>query len=112
MLHMSRGVASKQDSWGMMEDVFNTIDHISRTEDRNKIYSEPNFESVPQMTEERVQEVSLGKYPGQNPTNKTYSGPSHRHNTILVLGTGVVAVAVANPIGTTVAISLTEAKGR
>ena len=30
------------------------IDCISRTEDINKIYSEPNFESVPQVTKEQV----------------------------------------------------------
>ena len=44
--HIRRGVASEQYSWRMKEDVFNTIHHIARTEDRNKIYSEPKFQSV------------------------------------------------------------------
>ena len=34
--HMRRRVASKQDSWRMMEDVFNTINHIARTEGQEK----------------------------------------------------------------------------
>ena len=34
------------------------------------------------------------------------------HNTVLVSGTGTIAVAVANPVGTPVAISLIEAQGR
>ena len=70
---MRRRVTSEQDSWRMMEDVFNTISHIARTEDRNKIYSEPNLKSVPQVSKGWVQEVRMGKYTGQNPTNKTYN---------------------------------------
>ena len=76
--HMRRRVASEQDSWRTMEDVFNIINCISRTEDRSKVYSEPHFKSVPQVTKKWVQEVSMGKNPGQNPTHKTYNGPSHR----------------------------------
>ena len=38
-LHIRRRVASKQDSWRTMEDVCDTINHIARMEDRNKIYS-------------------------------------------------------------------------
>ena len=30
------------------------------------------------MTKEWVEEVNTGKYPGQNPTHKTYNDPSHR----------------------------------
>ena len=61
-----------------MEDVFNTTDCISRTKDRNKIYSESNFKLVPQVTKKWVQEVSMGKYPGLSPMHKTYNGPSCR----------------------------------
>ena len=64
-----------------MENLFDTISHIARTEDRNKIYLEPNFKSVPQVSKEWVQEVSTGKYTGQNPTNKTYNGPNFRLQT-------------------------------
>ena len=80
-LHIRRRVANEQDSWRMMEDVFDTISCIARTEDRDKIYSEPNFKSVPQVSKEWVQEIGTGKYKGQNPTNKTYNGPSHRLQT-------------------------------
>ena len=106
-LHMRRGVASKQDSWRMMEGVFNTIDCISRTEDRNKIYSESNFETVPQVAKEWVHEVSTQ---GQTQPIKPTMAPVAGHNTVLVSGTG--SIAVANPVGTTVAISLIEASGR
>ena len=76
--HITRRVASEQDSWRTMEDVFDTISYIGRTEDRNKIYSDSNFESVPQVSTEWVQEVSTSKYTRQNPTKKTYNGPNHR----------------------------------
>ena len=71
-----------------MEDVFNTISYKARMEDRNKIYSELNFKSVPQLPKEGVQEVSMGKYPGQNPTTKTYNGPNHRSKLTLVSAIG------------------------
>ena len=61
-----------------MEDVFDTISHIARMEDRKKVYSEPNFKLVPKISKEWVQEVSTGMYTGQNSTNKTYNGPNHR----------------------------------
>ena len=69
----------------MMEDVFNTIDHISRTEDRNKIYSEPNFELVLQVAKEWVQDVST-----QDKTQpiKSIMSPVAGHSTVLVSGTG------------------------
>ena len=53
-LHIRRRVAKEQDSWRMMEDVFDTINHITETEERNKAYSEPNFELVSQMSREWV----------------------------------------------------------
>ena len=56
---MRRRVASKQVSCRMREDIFNTIDYISKTEDRNKIYLEPNFKSVPWKT---MDWVPRGKY--------------------------------------------------
>ena len=37
-LHMRR-VANEQDSWWMLENVFNTIDHIVKMEGRNKVSS-------------------------------------------------------------------------
>ena len=46
-----------------------------------------------------------GKIKPIKPTTTPVAG----HNTVLVSVTGAVAVAVANPIGTTVAISLIKA---
>ena len=55
-LHIRRSVASEQDSWRMMEDVFDTIHCLARTEERNRIYVEPNFEPG---SKEWVQEVNM-----------------------------------------------------
>ena len=44
-----------------MEDVFDTINHNTRTKERNKAYSEPSFESVSQMSREWVYKVGVGK---------------------------------------------------
>ena len=46
--HNRRRVASEQDFWRMMEDFFNNINDIARTDDRNRIYLKPNFKLVPQ----------------------------------------------------------------
>ena len=73
-----RRMASEQDSWRTMEDVFDTISQITRTEERKKIYSEPNFKPV---SNEWVQEISTGKSTGQIPSSKTYDGPQHRLQT-------------------------------
>ena len=58
-----------------MQDVLDTVNCITRMEEKTKIYSKPNFELVSQMSKELVQEVSTGKYTGQNPPSKIYSGP-------------------------------------
>ena len=77
-LCIRRREAREQDFWRMNEDVFDTMSCIATTEERNKIYFEQNFKSV---SKELVQEVSAGKYTGQNPTSKTYNGPQHRQQT-------------------------------
>ena len=79
--HIRRRMVKEEDSWRMMEDVFNTINHITMTEERNKVYSEHNFESVSQMSREWVHEVSVGKYTRQNSLNTTYNGPQYRTQT-------------------------------
>ena len=56
-----------------MEDVFQTIHHITKTEEKTKVYSEPNFEPVTQVSKERVHEVSFSKYAKVNPSVKTYN---------------------------------------
>ena len=76
--HIRRRVANQQDFWRTMQDVFDTANCITRMEEKTKIYSEPNFELVPQVSKEWVQELGTGKYTGTNPPHKTYSGPQHR----------------------------------
>ena len=60
----------------MMEDFFQTINHITRTEEKIKVYCEPNFEPMPQVSKERVHEVSFGKYTKANLLVKTYNSNS------------------------------------
>ena len=71
--HISKRVTKEQDSWRMMEDVFQTINHITKTGEMTKVYSEPNFEPVPQMSKERIHEVSFGRYTKPNSPIKTFS---------------------------------------
>ena len=90
-----------------------TIDCIAMTEDRNKIYSEPSFESVPQVAKEWVQEVSTHKYPGQNPINKTYNDTIHRSQySSSFRDRNSSKQYNSQPVGTRVVISLIEARGR
>ena len=88
--HMRRRVASKQDSWRTMEDVFNTINHIAKMEDRSKLYFEPNFELLSQVAKEWVQEVSKGKYLGQNLPIKPIMAPVTGCYIVLDSETGAV----------------------
>ena len=69
-LHIRKRVAKEQDSWRTMQEVFNTINHITRMEERTKIYLEPNFESVLQVSKD-----TRGKYRWKKPSRKTYNGP-------------------------------------
>ena len=57
--YIRKRVAKEQDSWRMMEGVFQTINHITKAEERTMVYSEPNFEPMPQVSKERIHEVSL-----------------------------------------------------
>ena len=99
-----RRVASEQDSWRTMEDVFDNISCIARTEERNKIYSEPNFEAV---SEEWVQEVSKGKYTGKTQPVKPIMTRSIGHKLTLISGVAVGNIII-NPVRISVAASLTE----
>ena len=61
-----------------MEDVFQTISCITKTEN-TKAYSEPSFEPVPQVSKERVHDVSFGRYTKPNSPGKTCNSNSqHR----------------------------------
>ena len=59
--HITKRVTKEQDFCRMMEDVFQTINCITQTEEKTKAYHEPNFESMPQVSKERVHKVSFSK---------------------------------------------------
>ena len=52
-------VASKHDTWHSMEDVFQTIDHITRSEEQYRAFFNPNLETAKQVIQ--VNEVSYSK---------------------------------------------------
>ena len=62
-----------------MEDVFQTINHITRTEEKTKAYYEPNFEPMPQVSKERVHEVCFSKYTKPNSPVKAYNNSQHNN---------------------------------
>ena len=45
-----------------MEDVFESINKVTRTGEQTKAYNEPMYNSVSHMATERISEVSKGKY--------------------------------------------------
>ena len=69
-------VAKEQDSLRMIEDVFQTFNCITKTEEKTKAYSEPNFEPMPRVSKEMVHKVSFGIYTKPSPTVKTYNSNS------------------------------------
>ena len=87
-----------------MEDVFDTFNHITRREERNKVYSELNFELVSQMSREQVHEVSVGKYTRQTSISAAYKG--HK---LALISNMVTSNTLSNPVGIRVVTSLTEA---
>ena len=65
--------AMEQESWRTMEDVFQTIHCIPKTEEKIKAYSEPNFEPMPWMSTVTMHEVCFGKYAKPNSPVKNYN---------------------------------------
>ena len=108
--YIRKRVAKEQDFWRMMQDVFDTINCITRMEERTKIYSEPNLQFASLVSKEWVHEVGTGKHTGQNPSSKTYNGSQCRHKLMLISGVAIGNIIV-NPIGTRVVTSLTEDRG-
>ena len=92
-----------------MEDVFNANDpHIQNREQKQNL-----LRAQLQAGATGDQGVGTGdrygKVPGQNPTHKTYNGPSHMSQYNSSFREGAAKVAVANPVRITVAISPIEA---
>ena len=70
--HTWKKVAMEQELWRTIEDVFQTIHHMIKTEEKTKAYSEPNSDLVPLMPTVSMHEVSLGKCAKPKPIVKTY----------------------------------------
>ena len=67
--HIRRRVAKEQEFWRTMEDVFKSINMITRTEEQKKAYHELKYYAISQVSTEKIHEVSYGK----NNTPKTTS---------------------------------------
>ena len=52
----------EQESWRTREDVFKSINKITRTEEHTKANHEPKYDAISQVTIEKIHEVSYGKY--------------------------------------------------
>ena len=69
-------VASEQDTWRSMEDVFQTIDHVARSEEWNRAFFKPNFETSQPVIQ--VNEVNYGKATRHNMFDWSNNGQPHR----------------------------------
>ena len=58
-----------------MEDVFKSINMVTRTEGQMKAYDEPMYDSVSHEATERINEVSHSKYSKVRTPSKTYNSP-------------------------------------
>ena len=57
--HAQQRVASEQDTWHSMENVFQTIEHVTRSEEQNRAFFNPNLEVLKPAIQ--VKEVSHSK---------------------------------------------------
>ena len=55
---MTRDCMKEQESWQMIEDVFRSINYITKMEERAKAYHKPKYDSMSQVSIKRVHDVS------------------------------------------------------
>ena len=82
--HIRKQVAREQESWCTMEDVFNSINHVTMMEERSKTYHQPEYDSMSQVSIERVHEVSMPNRcvkPRSSQPYKTHSSPHYNPQT-------------------------------
>ena len=77
--HIRRRVAKEQESWVTAEDVFKSINRITRTEEQMKAYHELKYDSISQVSTEKIHEVSNAKYNTPKTPNNSYNR-SHFRN--------------------------------
>ena len=73
--HARRRAASEQDTWHSMKDVFQTIEHITRSKVWHRAFFNPNLETVKPIIQ--VNEVSYGKTTWHNKFDWSNSGQPH-----------------------------------
>ena len=64
--------------WKTLEDVFKSINKVTRSEEQMKAYNEPIYDSVSHVATERTNEVSHGKYSKPRRPGKTYNSSHFR----------------------------------
>ena len=74
--HLWRRVASKQDTWRLMEDVFQTIDHVTSSKEQNRVFFKPNFETAQPVIQ--VNDVNYVKATRCNMLDWSYNGQPHQ----------------------------------
>ena len=79
----------------MMDDVFKSINKVTRTEEVMKAYNEPMCDSVSHVATERANEVSQGKYSKPKIPGKTYNGPHFRPHTSSHFNTISLQIAIS-----------------
>ena len=70
-----RRVASEQDTWHSMEDVFQTIEHITRSKEHYRAFFNPTLETMQPVIQ--VNEVSYSKASWHSKYDGSNSGQSH-----------------------------------
>ena len=71
--HIRRRVVKEQEPWMTMGDVFKSINRSTRTEEWIQAYHEPKYDSISQLSTEKIHEVSYGKYNTPKTPYKSYN---------------------------------------
>ena len=74
--HVQRRVASEQDTWWSMEDVFQTMDHDTGSEEWNRTFFQPNFETAQPVIQ--VNKVNCIKSTRHNMLDQSYNSQPHQ----------------------------------
>ena len=73
--HTQWSVVSKQDTWLSMEDVIQTIEQVTRSEEWNRAFINPNLEALRPVIQEH--EVNYGKTTWQHGSNHSNNNQPH-----------------------------------
>ena len=71
-------VAKEQESWITMEDIYRSINRITKTDAHTKAYHEPRYDSVSEVTTEGINEVSYNRAKKQYSYDKSHNSFNFR----------------------------------